>query len=114
MGSSELLPTLKDLYLPAVIAALYWVFKRTASPLVARSILFFKLLRYRELKLVKKIRADKLKIARELHKESALYVSFLLSAVVSIGLIILPIQIGPRSIYDKIIIFLYIWHRYLY
>lgn len=102
IGAWDLIPSAKDLYLPGMIAAIYWTLKKVGSPIIVKLVLFLKSLRYRELKKVKNIRIDKLKTMRELKKESALYTSFLLSAVISLGLLILPIQAGPRSTTDQV------------
>lgn len=106
LGSTNYVPSVKDLYLPALTAALYWAFKRVGSPAIFRLVNLLKALRYRELKKAKAIRIDALKTHRELKKESALYTCFLLSAVISLGLLILPIPGKPKDTWTQAFFFL--------
>jgi len=106
-GSADILPSVKDLYLPALTAGLYWGFKKLGGPAITKLVFLLRGLRYRELVKAKNIRIDRLKTLRELKKEAALYTCFLLSAVISLGLLILPIYPAQRPFSAQIAQFVF-------
>jgi len=86
------LPSYKDLYLPVLVALAFWGFKKAFVPaqrVVSRA---FRRSRCKELKRAKAIRVDAFAVQRQLQKEGALFGAFMLSAIVSMGVMLIALQ----------------------
>ena len=95
--SLDWLPSLKDLTVPALVAASYWVLKKLLSPCIQFFISWIRGLRVRDLKRAKAMRSDPFTIGRQLAKEGALFSAFLLCAALSMALIPILVQTGKTT-----------------
>jgi hypothetical protein len=95
--SLDWLPSLKDLTVPALVAASYWVLKKLLSPCIQFLVSWIRSLRVRDLKRAKTMRSDPFTIERQLAKEGALFSAFLLCAVLSTTLIPFLVQTGKTT-----------------
>lgn len=87
----EHLPSLKDLIAPALVGALLWSVKKAGGPLLHRIAQALRSFRIKDLKKTKRLRADPFAIQKQISKESALFCAFILSAVISMGLSLVPV-----------------------
>ncbi|WP_248741788.1 MULTISPECIES: hypothetical protein [unclassified Pseudomonas] len=97
------LPSYKDLYLPVVVALVFWGFKKAFVPaqlVVGRA---FRRSRSKELKKAKAIRVDAFAVHRQLQKESALFGAFMLSAIVSMGIMLIAAQTPTSRIIYQLV-----------
>ncbi|MCQ4297501.1 hypothetical protein NAU58_18135 [Pseudomonas stutzeri] len=83
----EYMPTARELLAPAVVAAIYWLIKKGISFISNRSSSFLRAIRAKELKKAKAIRNDGYAVQRQIGKETAWFAAFIMSAVLSLGLL---------------------------
>jgi len=103
----EYIPTLKDITPPILAAVFFWVIKKGGAPLAHGVIPILRSSRLKELRKVKLLRVDPFAIKRQIAKESALFCAFMLSAVVSIGLMLTPIAGASQSFSVRLIYLVY-------
>lgn len=120
--SINFLPNLQDLVVPAVVAAIYWLLRKIISPGIQGLANWFRRLRIKELKRAKAIRPDPFAIQRQLSKESALFNAFLLSAIVSLGLMLIIMRSSQSLVVNAALFGIYmtpviameiwwLWHK---
>jgi hypothetical protein len=86
------LPSYKDLYLPVLVALAFWGFKKAFIPIQHAAGRGLRRSRCKDLKKAKAIRVDPLAVQRQLQKESALFVAFMLSTFLSMGTMLITVQ----------------------
>ncbi|MCX4217387.1 hypothetical protein MKZ87_07015 [Pseudomonas sp. MCal1] len=86
------LPSYKDLYLPVLVALAFWGFKKAFVPAQRFVGKVLRKSRSKELRKAKAIRVDAFAVQRQLQKEGALFVAFMLSAIISMGIMLIAVQ----------------------
>lgn len=84
----EYLPSLKDLITPVVLGVFLWLLKKAGAPALRSLIRLLRGIRVWELHKAKRVRVDPIAVQREVAKEAALFGAFILSAVLSLGILI--------------------------
>lgn len=97
------LPSYKDLYLPVLVALAFWGFKKAFVPAQLAARRAFRRSRCKELKKAKAIRVDAFAVQRQLQKESALFGAFMLSAIVSMGIMLIAAQTPTSRIIYQLV-----------
>tara|TARA_R110002153_G_scaffold212223_1_gene364791 strand:+ start:121 stop:627 length:507 start_codon:yes stop_codon:yes gene_type:complete len=97
--SSTLVLSLNDLLTAVIAGTVLWGFKRGLTKLFDYLPRVFIGMRRRELKKIKKVRANRYEVQRQIAKESAYFTVFLASGAVSIGLAMLVTGSLPRNIH---------------
>ena len=101
------LPSFKDLYLPILVAILFWLFKKIFTPTQHFFNTALKKWRHKDLKRARLIRVDYFAIQRQLNKESALFFAFVLSASTALGIML--IIITQRQVSNGSMIYLFFY-----
>jgi hypothetical protein len=91
------LPSYKDLYLPVLVALAFWGFKKAFVPAQFAARRAFRRSRCKELRKAKAIRVDAFAVQRQIQKEGALFVAFMLSAIVSMGIMLVALQTNTST-----------------
>jgi hypothetical protein len=86
------LPSFKDLYIPVLVALAFWGFKKAFVPIQHAAGKVLRRSRCKELKKVKAIRVNPYAVQRQIQKESALFGAFMLSAFLSLGIMLILAQ----------------------
>jgi len=94
----EYIPDLKDFIVPAVGGGLLWILRKVKRP---SGVLFFNFARWlvhRDTVRSKRIRTCPFAIQREISKESALFVAFVLSATIALSALTVTVPSQPWSV----------------